>query len=150
MSTADALQVRLLLWRPVLKGSLRGFARIRLGSTLVINEVAVFQGNGRSWAGMPGRAMLAADGTAMRDVNGKQRYVPLLEWTSREASDRFSEGVIAAIQREFGNAFAASEGSTDQIAEKPMPQPERRQSVPKGARQHREKVQMPESDIVPF
>jgi len=102
--TANAMPVHLVDWKPIVKGSLRGFAKVRLGRALLINDVPVLSSNGRAWAGMPGKPLLGADGTGLRDDKGKQRYAPVLEWTSRESSDRWSAAVVAAIEQEHGSA----------------------------------------------
>lgn len=110
--TTNAMPVHLVDWKPLLKGSLRGFAKVRLGRSLLINDVPVLCSNGRVWAGMPGKPLIGGDGTGLRDDKGKQRYMPILEWTSRESSDRFSEAVIAAIQKEHGStAFDVPEAA---------------------------------------
>jgi len=110
--TTNAMPVHLVDWKPIVKGSLRGFAKVRLGRTLLVNDVPVLFSNGRAWAGMPGKPLIGADGTGLRDDKGKQRYAPVLEWTSRDASDRFSEAVIAAVYREHGStALDASEAA---------------------------------------
>jgi hypothetical protein len=38
----------------------------------------------------------------LRDGEGKQRYMSVLEWKTRESGDRFSEAVISAIEDEYG------------------------------------------------
>jgi hypothetical protein len=101
--TTNAMPVHLVDWKPLIKGSLRGFAKVRLGRSLLINDIPVLYSNGRAWAGMPGKPLIGADGTGLRDDKGRQRYVSVLEWTKRESSDRFSEAVIAAIERLHGS-----------------------------------------------
>lgn len=100
-----ALPVVLLEWKPLQRNTLCGFASIRLGATLKIHDVAVHRhAGGRCWAQLPAKPMISADGTAKRDANGKVQYVPLMEWTDRAASDRFSEAVIAAIEAQHPGA----------------------------------------------
>jgi hypothetical protein len=103
----DAMPVQLLDWRPFARGSLRGFCRVRLGA-MILNDVTVLESNGRAWAGLPGKPLLSADGVGLRDEKGKQRYTPVVEWANRESGDRFSAGVIAAVQREHGAAALAA------------------------------------------
>ena len=86
------LRVALLEWRPLVRGSLRGFAKIRIGRALIVSDVPVCTSNGRSWASLPAKPMLGADGVALRDADGKIRYVPVLEWANRDARDAFSTG----------------------------------------------------------
>jgi hypothetical protein len=97
------LPVSLLTWKPMQRNSLRGFARIRLGRSLIISDVAIHCAHGRRWAQAPAKPQLDKDGNAKRDEKGKIAYVPVVEWTDREAADRFSEAVIAAVEREYPN-----------------------------------------------
>ena len=100
-ATASPMPISLLEWKPLSRNSLRGFATVRLGQSLKISDIAVHAANGRRWAQLPARPALNTDGTARRDENGKIQYIPLMKWLDRDASDRFSEGVIAAIEREY-------------------------------------------------
>lgn len=99
------MPVIILEWRPLRKNSLLGFAKIQLGA-LRINDVAINTSNGRTWANLPSKPMVNRDGQAMKDEAGKIKYVPLLEWSSREASDRFSESVIASMNEAHPGALA--------------------------------------------
>lgn len=101
---SDVMPVVLLGWRPLAKGSLRGFAKVRLGRALVIHDIPVLHSSGRAWVSMPAKPLVDRDGQPMRDSKGKQRYSPLLEWAERDASDRFSAAVVEAITREHGAA----------------------------------------------
>jgi hypothetical protein len=102
----STMPVVLLGWKPLERNSLRGFASIRLGATLKIHDVAVHRHeNGRCWAQLPAKPMLQTDGSVKRNPDGKIQYVPLLEWSDRAASDRFSEAVIAAIEAEHPGAI---------------------------------------------
>ena len=63
-SSTGAMPVVLLEWKPIAKGSLRGFAAVRLGRSLVIRDLATLHRNGRAWVGFPGKPIINADGTA--------------------------------------------------------------------------------------
>jgi hypothetical protein len=97
-----ALPILLLAWKPLVKGSVRGFASVRLGRSLTIHDVIVLASNGRLWVALPGKPLIDRDGRAVLDAHGKQRYGTLLEWSDKAAADRFSEAVIAAIRAEHG------------------------------------------------
>ena len=43
------MPVVLLDWKPIIKGALRGFARVRLGRALVIHDIPVLSSNWRAW-----------------------------------------------------------------------------------------------------
>lgn len=100
-SATGGMPVILLAWKAVWKGSLRGFATIQLGRSLKITDVSVLSSNGKLWASLPSKPLIS-DGKALLDDRGKQRYVPIIEWTSKQASDRFSAAVVAAIRAEHG------------------------------------------------
>lgn len=101
---ATPLPITLEGWKPVTKGSLRGFATIRLGKTLRIKDVTVLTSHGKNWASLPSKPMIGADGTTIKK-DGKTQYVPILEWTDKAASDRFSEAVVAAVEAEYPGAL---------------------------------------------
>lgn len=94
-----------LAWKALRRNTLLGFAKVQLGA-LIINDVSINTSNGRTWANMPSKPMVDRDGNAMRGADGKMRYVPLLEWATKEAGDRFSEAVIAAVEEKEPGALA--------------------------------------------
>lgn len=103
MTPLDApLPLLLLAWKPVVKSSLRGFATVRLGKSLTINDCPVLCTNGKIWAALPGKPLVDRDGRAMLDVRGKQRFAPVLEWSDKAAADRFSQAVVDAVRAEHG------------------------------------------------
>ena len=95
-----SMPVSLLAWKPITKGALRGFAKIRLGQAMIIHDVALLTNNGRRWANPPSKPQMDKDGNALRDGAGKIKYVPIIEWTDKATADRFSEAVIAVVERE--------------------------------------------------
>ena len=97
--------VTLLEWRPLGKGSLVGFVTVQIGRSLIVRDVSVLTSNGRCWAGLPGKPVIGRDGLPVKGNDGKQKYVPVLEWNNRAASDRFSESVILAIRAQFPGAL---------------------------------------------
>ena len=100
------MPVALLDWKPLVRNSLRGFAAIRLGKSLKLAEIAVHCQYGKRWAQMPGKPQLDKDGQARRDDAGKVEYTPVVAWLDREAADRFSEAVIAAVEAVHPGATA--------------------------------------------
>lgn len=103
-----AMPVSLLDWKPMVKNTLRGFAGVRIGQSLIVRDVPVHcfvgENGGRRWASLPSKPVLGKDGNAVRDEKGKIKYAPILEWADRGASDRFSEAVIDAVEREHPGA----------------------------------------------
>jgi hypothetical protein len=103
MSDAKKLMpVEILDWRPVVKGSLLGFVKIKLGA-LEITDVTIMSSGGRKWAGMPAKPQIDRDGNVKRE-GGKIAYAKILSWDSKVASDRFSDSVIAALEAGYPGA----------------------------------------------
>lgn len=92
-------------WKPLRKNSLLGFAEVAFQSGLVIAEVCIMQGEHGPWANPPSRPMVGRDGRALTDERGKVRYQPLISFSSKEIKNRWSDGVIAAMQEQHPEAF---------------------------------------------
>lgn len=100
MSEKKQMPVEILGWKPLVRNTLRGFVSIRLGAELKISDVTIHRHeNGKCWASFPSKPVMLPDGTSKKGDNGKAIYSPILEWTSKAAGDRFSESVIAALER---------------------------------------------------
>jgi hypothetical protein len=97
MSDSKLMPVQILEWKEMNRNTLRGFAKIKLGA-LKIHDVAVHTKGDRSWAQLPAKPQVGSDGMARKNQDGKMQYTPVIEWETREASDRFSASVVAAIQ----------------------------------------------------
>ena len=82
---------------PLERNTLRGFAEINIVDIgMVIKDVALHTKNGSSWAQPPAKPQIR-DGVAVKDDAGKVQYVPIIEFGSREARDKFSTTVVAAV-----------------------------------------------------
>jgi hypothetical protein len=93
-------QLRLISWKPVSKGALRGFATIDLLSIgLRIYDVPVFAGSNGPWAALPSKPELDRDGRRKIDINGKATYTPVLEWRTRELGDKFAAAVVSVVRQ---------------------------------------------------
>jgi hypothetical protein len=93
-------------WRPLRRGTLRGFARIRVADLdLTIHDIAIHEKNDRLWAQMPSRPWLK-DGAAVRGDDGKVQYSPIMEFGRREVREAFSRAVILAVMDFSPDAFA--------------------------------------------
>ncbi len=49
-------------------------------------------------ASPPSKPMVGRDGVALTDANGKVKYSPLVEFTSKEIRERFSSAVVEALR----------------------------------------------------
>lgn len=90
---------KVLDWKPIAKGSLRGFCKIEMPSGMVICEIGVFFGENGLWAAPPSKAMVGRNGPVMGS-NGKPRYSAMVEFTSKDLREKWSGAVIAALVRE--------------------------------------------------
>jgi hypothetical protein len=92
-------------WTPRRSNTLLGFADVTLVQTrLKIHDCAIHEKGGRRWVSLPARPMIDRDGV-VRDQDGKPKYARILEFATREAGDSFSAAVIAAVLKQFPNAF---------------------------------------------
>lgn len=102
-------------FRGMERNSLKGFVDLTFGDTsLTIREATLHEQNGRRWIGLPGKPIVdPKTGIAERyPESGKIRYVNVINFDHREASDAFQRGALAAIARltaamEDGNAARA-------------------------------------------
>lgn len=100
-----SMPTALLSWKAMPRNTLRGFADVRIGKSLILRDVTVHASHGRRWASPPSKPMIQ-DGRAMMDDRGKIKYSPVIEWADKDARDAFSEGVLEAIEREYPGATA--------------------------------------------
>ena len=89
--------------------SLRGFARIRFRSGLVIAEITIHVTNGRPWASPPARQILDRNGTPLRDDHGKTRWQPLITFATKAHRNEWSDQVVKAVLETHPNALATEE-----------------------------------------
>jgi hypothetical protein len=90
--------VRILNWRATRRSALGAFARVEFPSGIVINDIVILNGDRGPWASPPGRPIVDRDGMVAKGQNGKIRYSPLIEFSSRETRDRWSAAVIDAMR----------------------------------------------------
>ena len=94
--------MRLVEWRPLQKNTLRGFATVELPNGLTIADISIHVSHGKTWASLPSRPQMNADGAARRGDDGKILYNPILKWRDRDLADRFSIAVAQAVEAEHG------------------------------------------------
>jgi hypothetical protein len=101
MSTVDAAHHAAVVEKFIAlrKNTLRGFAKVRLASGMIVNDVAIHVGgDNKVWAAPPSKPMLDREGHVLRDPEGKIRYVPMIEFATKEHRDRFSALVVDAVR----------------------------------------------------
>jgi hypothetical protein len=102
-------RMRLRVWRPMRRNTLRGFASVTLPTGLDIDDVAVHVSGSRSWASMPARPMLDAGGRALRDDSGKIRYAQPVRWSTHGLASTFGQKVVALVRAAHPDALGEAE-----------------------------------------
>ena len=97
--------IQILEWKPLRKGSLLGFAKIKMPSGMILSDVTVLQGGRGAWASPPAKPLIDRDGMVQKDANGKTKYASLVEFTSKEIRDKFSNAVIDGLRASHPDAF---------------------------------------------
>jgi hypothetical protein len=95
-------------FRPLTKGTLRGFARVQFASGFILDEISIHIGSddGHCWAMPPGRPMVDQVGNAIRDPKtGKVRYSGLCSFTTANIRRRWSDEIIALVREKHPEAF---------------------------------------------
>ncbi len=100
------MALKILDWRPMPRNSLLGFAKVEFPSGLVINDVTILKGERGPWASPPSKPMVSRDGTVLKGDDGKIRYVPMIEFASKETRTRWSDSVIEAMRAAHPDVFA--------------------------------------------
>jgi hypothetical protein len=93
-------------FRPCRRATLRGFAKVRFASGLVMDEIAVqVSQSGKAWAQPPAAPRLDADGNPIRDERGKVKYSPLIGFADLETRGRWSAQIIEALRQSHPRAL---------------------------------------------
>jgi hypothetical protein len=79
-----------LKFKPFEKNTHRGFLSLELSSGMILHDVTLHvHANGSRWVGVPGRPYEKAA--------GEKTWTPIVEFASKEASDRFRDAALEAI-----------------------------------------------------
>lgn len=105
---------RLLAWRPRVKTSLLGFAKVQFSSGLIVSEIAVHRSGRRVWATPPARPWLEAD-DLVRNGNGKLKYQAVISFATHGVQSSWSRQVIRAVREVHPDLFT----NQDEIDETP-------------------------------
>ncbi len=99
MIAADTATVICTAWKPYEKNTLKGFADLWLrAARLNISGVAVHEKNGNRWVQLPARPQLDKDRNLVCGEDGKIQYAKVMDFDSREVSDRFNAAALKAIE----------------------------------------------------
>jgi hypothetical protein len=100
--------MRLLSFKPVARGALRGFANVELPIGLTITDCPVCVSHGKAWASLPSKPVLDRDGKHV-EVSGKRQYAAILAWKDREVADRWSGAVVAMVRTAHPEALEVAQ-----------------------------------------
>lgn len=101
---SDRPKMRLISFKPLVKGALRGFAGIELPIGLVIEDCPVLVGRDGAWATLPSKPVLDREGRQTKS-GGKPQYAAILKWRDRALSDRFSQAVVELVRQHRAGAL---------------------------------------------
>jgi hypothetical protein len=104
--------MKLLNWKPLVKGALRGFATVELPIGLKLIDCPVLVGPNGPWAAPPSKPVLDLEGKHSKP-GGKGQYAAVVEWRDRELAGRFSGAVVRLVCE--AHADALGEEPTNQI-----------------------------------
>jgi DNA-binding cell septation regulator SpoVG len=96
---------RILEWRPLRKKSLHGFVKVQMPSGMIVIDVKILTGERGAWASPPSKPVMSSDGTTLKDDNGKVRYSSIIEFTSKDIRNSWSDAVIDAIRQAHPEAL---------------------------------------------
>jgi hypothetical protein len=96
--------MRLVSFKPVRKGALRGFAKVELSNGLTIDDCPVCSSGGTTWAAFPAKPIIGQDRRHL-ELDGKKQYATILAWPSREIRERWSVAVVDLVRARHPEAL---------------------------------------------
>jgi hypothetical protein len=91
-------------FRPLLKNTLIGFARVKMPSGLVFHDVSIHRHGDSTWASPSAKPQIGRDGSHIRR-DGKTQYSPVVSFASKEVRDKFSDAILDALRSSHPEAF---------------------------------------------
>jgi hypothetical protein len=101
----DRPRVRLVSFRPVMKGNLKGLATVELPIGFTILDCPVVFGKNGPWAVLPSKPVLDSEGRHVKPGGRKGQYAPVLQWRSKDRASRFSAGLISLVMKAYPAAI---------------------------------------------
>jgi hypothetical protein len=86
--TATARGFAVHEWKPFEKNTLRGFLSLELPSGIILHGCTLHEKNGSRWVGLPAKQY---------EKDGTKTWAPLVEFTSKEAREKFQGCALAAF-----------------------------------------------------
>jgi len=104
--------VKIRQWRPYQNaaGTVLGYLDPQLPSGMIICGCKLMRGqNGKRWIALPAIKQFDQNGEPLLDANGKQIWSPVVEFTDRNARERFTGLVLDALRRQYPDALGELE-----------------------------------------
>jgi hypothetical protein len=96
---------RIIRSSPHKSGQMRAFLTAQTPSGMIIPDLRLMRANdGRWWIGLPNRPVLDSEGRHLV-VDGKKAYAPTIDFVDRATRDRFTAGVLRAVQQRWPRGF---------------------------------------------
>lgn len=83
------MNFEILEFKPLTKNTLRGFFSVRLPSQMIIHNLTLHEKGASRWVGMPAQKYAKQGGAT--------GWTPIIEFAAREASDKFRDFCLAAL-----------------------------------------------------
>jgi hypothetical protein len=100
-----AVMITVNLWRPVHKGSLRGFATVTLPSGLILHDVSIHISHSKPWASPPFKPRLDQNKRQIT-LDSKLQWDPVVTFRNKEVRDNWSRQIIEALLRAHPGALS--------------------------------------------
>jgi hypothetical protein len=91
-------------WRPLRKGTLRGFAEVQFWTGAIWGGIGLHQAGDRVWASPPARPMVDSNGAVLRDEKGKVRYFQIIRFANHACQRQWSELVTRTVLDAYPDA----------------------------------------------
>jgi hypothetical protein len=88
--------ITVLNFRRFEKNTLRAFCDLQLASGLVLGGCTLHQSHGKWWVGLPARNYA--------DPDGNEKWVPIVDFASRERKAKFQQLATAAVLAAYERA----------------------------------------------
>jgi len=89
--------MKLIKFKPFVRGTLLGFADLEMSNGMILRECPFLEANGRRWCSPPAKPMLDANRHAILKV-GKVAYMQIIEFADKSKRSRWSDEAVAAIE----------------------------------------------------
>lgn len=103
-------QMKCAAFKPLVRGSLQGFADLQMDSGLILLGCSMHSSNGKRWVNPPGRPQLDADKKVMLEA-GKVLYAPIVDFADKKIRYRWSDAALAAIDEHLDGKAPATAGA---------------------------------------